>query len=79
LQRTRWTAPLNFGHSAHRKGARLIEILTTLLVAITGFYAWATLRILCANEQVISVMQEQSKAINRPYIAAAPFWYPGAS
>jgi hypothetical protein len=54
----------------------LIEILTTLLVAITGFYAWATCRILRANEQVVSVMQEQSEAINRPYIAVSTFLVP---
>jgi hypothetical protein len=54
----------------------LIEVLTTLLVVITGFYAWATFRILRANEQVVSVMQEQSEAINRPYIAASTFLVP---
>ena len=51
----------------------MIEVLTTLLVVITGFYAWATCRILRANEQVVSVMQEQSEAINRPYIAVSTF------
>jgi hypothetical protein len=54
----------------------LIEVLTALLVAITGFYAWATFRILRANEQVVSVMQEQSEAINRPYIAVSTFLMP---
>jgi hypothetical protein len=54
----------------------LIEVLTTLLVVITGFYAWATFRILRANEQVVSVMQEQSEAINRPYIAVSTFLVP---
>ena len=37
----------------------MTEILTSLLVLITGFYAWVTYRILRANEQVLSVMNQQ--------------------
>ena len=46
----------------------MIEILTAVLVLITAFYAWATFKILKANEKVVQVMQEQSEAMTRPYI-----------
>jgi hypothetical protein len=50
------------------------EWLTGALVLITGLYAWATLRILRANEAVVAAMKEQTEAQLRPYIvvAAAP-------
>lgn len=51
----------------------MIELLTALLVLVTGFYAWATFRILKANENVVSLMQEQSEAITRPYITVTTF------
>lgn len=50
----------------------VLEILTGLLVLITGFYAWATYRMLRANEKVIAVMKEQSEAMTRPYVNAFP-------
>lgn len=50
-----------------------IEILTAALVLITGFYAWATYKILRANERVVEVMHEQAEAMTRPYIAVATF------
>lgn len=46
----------------------MIEFLTSLLVAITAFYAWATYRILKANERVVEAMREQSEAVYRPYV-----------
>jgi len=46
----------------------LMTILTALLVIITGFYAWATFRILRANELVVKVMRDEVEALNRPYI-----------
>lgn len=49
----------------------VIEILTGGLVIITAFYAWATFRILRANEKVVEVMHKQAEAITRPYIAVA--------
>lgn len=49
----------------------MIELLTGILVIITGFYGWATFRILKANENVVSIMQEQSEAISRPYITVS--------
>lgn len=49
----------------------MIEILTAVLVLITAFYAWATYKILKANEKVVQVMQEQSEAMTRPYITVS--------
>lgn len=46
-----------------------IEILTALLVLITGFYAWATYRML-------GVMAEQAEATTRPYISISTFLEP---
>ena len=47
------------------------EILTGALVLITGFYAWATYKILKANERVVEVMHEQAEAVTRPYVAVS--------
>lgn len=49
-----------------------IEILTAALVLITAFYAWATFKILRANEKVVEVMHEQAIAASRPYVVIAP-------
>lgn len=46
----------------------MIELLTALLVLITAFYAWATYRILKANEHVVEAMREQAEATFRPYV-----------
>jgi hypothetical protein len=54
----------------------MIELLTGMLVLVTGFYAWATFRILKANEDVVSLMQEQSEAITRPYMTVTTFLGP---
>ena len=51
----------------------MIEPLTAVLVLITGFYAWATFRILRANEKVVSVMEKQVVAMGRPYVTVTPF------
>jgi len=48
-----------------------IEILTTFLVIITAFYAWATYKILRANEKVVEVMSEQAEAMSRPYVTVS--------
>lgn len=50
-----------------------LEVLTGVLVAITGFYALATFQILRANQQAVAVMREQTEALARPYLAIAPF------
>lgn len=53
-----------------------IEILTAALVLITAFYAWATFKILGANEKVVEVMREQALATSRPYVVVAPVLEP---
>jgi hypothetical protein len=45
--------------------------LTGALVAITGFYAFATFRILKANRESVAVMREQTEALNRPYVTVS--------
>lgn len=45
--------------------------LTLALVVITGFYAWATFKILRANEGVVEAMREQTEAQLRPYVVAS--------
>jgi len=42
------------------------ELLTATLVVVTGFYAWATFRILKANDKVVDVMRKQNEALIRP-------------
>ena len=54
----------------------MIEILTALLVVITGIYAWFTFKILKANERIVGKMNEQQEAMYRPYIAISPVVYP---
>lgn len=48
----------------------IIEVLTAILVFITGFYAWATYEMLKANRKVIDVMEEQYESTTRPYVVA---------
>jgi hypothetical protein len=45
--------------------------LNLSLVVITAFYAWATFRMLRANERVVHTMQEQTDAQLRPYVAVS--------
>ncbi|NMM36206.1 MAG: hypothetical protein HHJ09_01660 [Glaciimonas sp.] len=45
--------------------------ITLALVVITAFYAWATLKILRANESMVSTMQDQQNAAMRPYIVVS--------
>lgn len=45
---------------------------TLALVLITAFYAWATFRILKANESVVEAMRQQTEAQTRPYVVVAP-------
>lgn len=54
----------------------MIEILTAILVVITGIYAWFTFRILKANEKVVEQMRSQQEAMYRPYISVSPVVYP---
>lgn len=47
------------------------DLLTLALVVITAFYAWATLKILRANEAMVSAMRDQQNAAMRPYITVS--------
>jgi len=47
------------------------DLLTLALVVITAFYAWATLKILRANEAMVSTMRDQQNAAMRPYITVS--------
>ena len=49
------------------------EILTGALVLITAFYAWATYKILKANERVVETMHAQAEALTRPYVTVNPY------
>lgn len=55
----------------------MTEFLTALLVIITGFYAWATFKILRANEGVLKEMRDQRDALYRQYISISPVMYSG--
>ena len=46
----------------------MIEILTSLLVIITGIYAYLTFRILQANRDSVAAMRAQIDAATRPYV-----------
>jgi hypothetical protein len=50
--------------------------LTAALVAVTGFYAWVTFRIMGANERVVAAMQQQAEAEGRPYLTVNVFSIP---
>lgn len=54
----------------------MIEILTGLLVIITGLYALFTFKILRANQSVVAEMQSQNEALRRPYIVISPALFP---
>jgi len=47
------------------------DLLTLALVVVTAFYAWATLKILRANEAMVSTMRDQQNAAMRPYITVS--------
>ncbi|MCC6713061.1 MAG: hypothetical protein IT344_06840 [Candidatus Dadabacteria bacterium] len=54
----------------------MIEVLTGLLVFITGLYALFTYKILKANQSVVTEMQNQNEALRRPYIVISPALFP---
>lgn len=65
------------GRGYDREGRMVIEVLTGLLAGITGFYAWATFRIMRANDGVVSAMNDQLEAQLRPYVSINVFSEPG--
>ena len=44
------------------------NILSAILVLITGYYAWVTHRILQANRKTVEASEEQLEALRRPYV-----------
>ena len=44
-------------------------LATLVLVAITGFYAFVTFRIMKANERTVTAMSEQTESATRPYVS----------
>ena len=46
---------------------------TLALVVITALYAWATFKILRANQGAVNAMREQTEAQLRPYVASVAF------
>lgn len=57
----------------------LLVVLNGLLVIITAFYAWATFRILKANEGVLNAAREQSESLSRPYVSLILYLVPGTT
>lgn len=57
----------------------LLVVLNGLLVVVTAFYAWATFRILKANEGVVSIMKQQTESLTRPYIHPVLYLVPGTN
>lgn len=57
----------------------LLVFLNALLVLITGFYAWATFRMLKANERALAAAENQSEALVRPYISPVLYLVPGTN
>jgi hypothetical protein len=55
-----------------------IEVLTGLLVVITGFYAWVTYKIMTVNEGTLNAMQQQTDAVTRPYLTINVFSEPNS-
>ncbi|MGN2393247.1 hypothetical protein ACTFO6_17375, partial [Pelomicrobium sp. G1] len=57
----------------------MTEFLTGTLVVITGFYAWATYKILQANQDMATAMKEQINLQLRPYVQPSLFILPGTN
>lgn len=54
----------------------VIEILTGILVIITGVYAYLTRRMAVASEASAKAVLAQSEAMSRPYVTITPFVRP---
>jgi hypothetical protein len=56
----------------------VLEVLTGVLVFVTGFYAWVTYKILEANRRSVAAMHEQAEAATRPYVTVNVFSVPNS-
>jgi hypothetical protein len=52
------------------------DILTGILIFVTAIYAYLTHRMVVASEASVKALRDQSEAMLRPYITAAPFVRP---
>lgn len=53
-----------------------MEILTAILVIITGIYAFLTYKMSRISERTAQIMNEQTEAMSRPYIIIQPMVRP---
>jgi hypothetical protein len=53
------------------------DVLTGLLVVITGMYAALTYGIMAATRRSVRAMEQQTEALSRPYVSILPFVLPG--
>ncbi|HDS1081290.1 TPA: hypothetical protein QDZ83_004451 [Pluralibacter gergoviae] len=49
-----------------------MEILTAILVIITGAYAYLTYKMSKMNERSVQIMNDQTEALSRPYLVIQP-------
>jgi len=56
----------------------MIELLTGILVIVTGIYCWLTFKILKSNEHAVKEMRAQNESSIRPYITINTFVTKGA-
>ncbi|HHY0976059.1 TPA: hypothetical protein ACV4IW_000168 [Salmonella enterica] len=53
-----------------------MEILTAILVFITGIYAYLTYQMSKISERSVQIMNEETEAMSRPYIVIQPIVRP---
>lgn len=54
----------------------VMEILTAILVVVTGIYAYLTHKMSNMSERSVQMMKEQAEAMSRPYLVIQPFVRP---
>ncbi|WP_416262347.1 hypothetical protein [Gibbsiella quercinecans] len=53
-----------------------MEILTAILVLITGIYAFLTYKMSKISERSVQIMNDQAESISRPYLVIQPYVRP---
>ncbi|WP_180980432.1 hypothetical protein [Vibrio diazotrophicus] len=54
----------------------VMEILTAILVVVTGIYAYLTYKMSNMSERSVQMMKEQTEAMSRPYLVVQPIVRP---
>ncbi len=54
----------------------IMEILTAILVVVTGVYAYLTYKMSNMSERSVQMMKEQTEAMSRPYLIVQPIVRP---